>query len=437
MPAASPPPVRARHYVKPPGLVRRSSGDVSRDELRARGRRTALTQELLEARPARPRLISTAEGSFTRLLFTIPDYAVEASELAAIYHALLRTLPKTTKLVILTHESVAATVAGWLRKARRRKGDVIVEAPDHLVFSVWAEDGYCMTSDGATYFVEPYAFPRYGDGLIAELVSNATDLKKSQAPLYFQGGNVLIGDDFFLIGADYPAESLDYVGDVLAPDPGESPTDLVRRLYQEYLDTTRRLVYVGSTVPVPVERTRKVTIDGEPWTEVLHAGNAPGTAQPNFHIDMFVTLAGRGPSGAYRALVGDPALAAAMLGEKVRPQAMREAFDSIAAGLARLGFEVVRNPLPLVYVDDPERRERFWYFATANNALVSVSERDGNHVWLPTYGYAEWTALAAVDTRNREIWEELGFTVQLLPDCHPLASALGSVHCIKKYLARR
>ncbi len=436
--AAPVPPLKPRHYAKPAGLVRRTHRDASRDELRARGLRTALTQELLEARPSQPRLVSTAEGAFARLLLTIPSYAVEAPELAAIYAGLLRTLPKPTALVVLTHESVAATIASWLKKARRRKGDVIVTAPDHLVFSVWAEDGYCASAEGAhTYLVEPYAFPRYGDGLIAELVSNATDLRKSQAPLYFQGGNVLIGDDFFFIGADYPAESLAYVGDVLAPAPGESPADLVRRLYSEYLDTGRRLIYVGSTVPVPAERVRKIAVDGEPWTEVLHAGNDKGTAQPIFHIDMFVTLAGRGPTGAYRALVGDPAMAADFMGERVRPHAMREAFDSIAAGLGRLGFEVTRNPMPLVYVDDPEVRERFWYFATANNALVSVSPRDGDHVWLPTYAYGEWTSLAPVDRRNQEIWEAMGFTAHLLPDCHPLASALGAVHCVKKYLARR
>ena len=46
-------------------------------------------------------------------------------------------------------------------------------------------------------------------------------------------------------------------------------------------------------------------------------------------------------------------------------------------------------------------------------------------------------ALAAVDRRNQEIWEGLGFTTHLLPDCHPLAEALGVVHCIKKYLGRR
>jgi hypothetical protein len=435
MPAA---PLRPRHYEPIPGLVRRTRGDLTREELRERGHRTLLTLDLLETRPAKPALVSSAHGRITRLLLTVPAYAAGARSLSAIYRDLLSELPTGTRLVILTHEDAASTVKRWL-SAAGRQDDTVIEAPDHLNFSVWAEDGYVVTTDaegGGTYFVEPYSFPRYGDGLVAELVSNATDLKKGQAPLYFQGGNVLVGDDFFFIGADYPAESLRYIGDVLIPERGESPAALVKRLYREYLDSGRQLLYVGSTVPVPAEKERSTTVDGQRWTEIIYAGNATGTAQPLFHIDMFITLAGRDGDGRYRVLVGDPGLAAKLLGERPRPHAMQEAFDSIAAGLRRLRFTVIRNPLPLVYVDDPARRERFWYFATANNALVEDGGEGHRHVYLPTYAHGAWASLTPVDERNALIWQELGFSVHLLPDCHPLAENLGAVHCIKKYLAR-
>jgi hypothetical protein len=284
--------------------------------------------------------------------------------------------------------------------------------------------------------VEPYSFPRFGDGLIADFVSNATDLGKTQAPLYFQGGNVLIGDDFFLIGADYPAESLTYVNSVLRPDRGENPRDLVRRLYGEYLDTERRLLYVGSTIPVPAQQERTFEVNGEEWREQIHVGNSPGTVQPLFHIDMFITLVGRDADGSYRVLVGDPAMAAEVLGERVRAHAMREAYDNIARGLQRLGFSVTRNPLPLVYVDDPGERSRVWYFATSNNALVETGDDGQKRVFMPTYGYGEWSSLELIDQRNQEIFEELGFEVIALGDFHPFAESLGAVHCIKKYLAR-
>jgi hypothetical protein len=44
--------------------------------------------------------------------------------------------------------------------------------------------------------------------LVFNSIENHLD---TQAPLYFLGGNLLIGDDFFFIGSDYPAESLKYI----------------------------------------------------------------------------------------------------------------------------------------------------------------------------------------------------------------------------------
>jgi hypothetical protein len=150
---------------------------------------------------------------------------------------------------------------------------------------------------------------------------------------------------------------------------------------------------------------------------------------------MFLTLAGRGPSGAYRVLVGDPRLATEILKQPLPPYAMVEVFDDIAEQLAAREFEVVRNPLPLVFVSDDKRRERTWYFATANNALVEVSD-ERMRVLLPSYGHTVWPELAATDQANVAVWEGLGFEAVLLGDFHPFAQNLGAVHCIKKYLAR-
>jgi hypothetical protein len=311
--------------------------------------------------------------------------------------------------------------------------------PNHLNFSIWAEDGYATTLDRSTgrgYFVEPFEFPRYADGLIADFVANNIDLDNTQAPLYFQGGNLLIGDSFFMIGADYPANSLRYIDRVILPDPGEEPPAAIQRLYHEYLDRERELLVVASTLPVPAETAEPIQVEGEQWTEVKYFGNHPGTQQPLFHIDMFITLVGRSRGGRYRVLVGDPKMAARILGIPLWPHSMSEVFDDIAHELKKLGFTVIRNPLPLVYVDDPDTKERLWYFATANNALVQVPNRGQRIVWLPTYGHGAWAALAATDRRNREIWERLGFEVRQLGDFHPFAANLGALHCIKKYLKR-
>lgn len=427
--------VRERHYPRVAGLIPRTAADVTDASLRARAHAFPFTTAALAPKPERPRLVPTADGAFAQLLFTIPRYAVESAPLAGAYRQLLSVLPPDLALVVLTHAGVEQTVREWV--AAFATADVIA-VPEHLHFSVWAEDGYVVCRDeatGGTFFVEPFSFPRYADGLIADFVANATGLSNSQAPLYFQGGNILIGDDFVMIGADYPARSLEYVGSVLSPAPGETRAQLIRRLYGEYLDASRTLHYVGSTIPVPSETQRSITVNGERWTEILYFGNHEGTVQPLFHIDMFITLAGRAASGKYRVLVGDPKMAADTLRVPVEGHAMPEVFDNIARGLSRQGFDVIRNPLPLVYLDDAQRRERVWYFATSNNALVAAAAGGGT-VWLPTYGHGAWPELSATDEHNTRVWQGLGFTVRHLADFHPFAENLGAVHCIKKYLKR-
>ncbi len=432
-----------RHYPKVPGLVRRTKGDESAEALNMRILGRSVLGDVLEPRPQTPQLVSSVHGEFRQILLTIPSYAVAATvgqlnPLAEAYQDLLKKLPKTTNMIVMTHEAVAHTVDSWLTSVGF-SGAQVVAVPDHLHFSIWAEDGYVIVKDAAsgdTFFLEPYEFPRYADGLIADFVSHQTPFKDTQAPLYFQGGNILIGDDFFFIGADYPANSLKYINTVILSNPGEAPADTIRRLYCEYMDEQRTLHYVGSTLPVPSQTERPITIDGDQWTELIFLGNRPGTVQPLFHIDMFLTLAGRDDQGLYRVLVGDPRMAANIMGVPLRPHAMAEVFDNIAEGLVKRGFAVTRNPLPLVYVDDPFEKVRLWYFATANNALVQVTQTGDKDVWLPSYGFGHWTSLALTDAENKRIWEMLGFQVHMLGDFHPFAENLGAVHCIKKYLAR-
>jgi hypothetical protein len=302
---------------------------------------------------------------------------------------------------------------------------------------VWAEDGYVVIADEGepNAFVEPAAFPRYGDALVADQVGAAANLGLYQAPLHLQGGNVLIGDDFFFIGLDYPLLTFE---DGILTAPTQAGEDaLLREVYRRYLDAERTFVPVGTTLPVPAAAQREFRLGGATWTEEIYAGNEPGTRQPIFHIDMFVSLAGRGADGRYRVLVGDPREAARLTGEPLQAHAMAPVFDDIARDLGRRGYDVARTPLPLVYADDPAARVRSWYFATSNNLLVHAPAGERPTVFIPTYAHGPFAAtLAATDRRNAEIWEGLGYDVVGLEDFHPFAINLGAAHCIKKYLAR-
>lgn len=391
--------------------------------------------------PKKPRIVSSAHGPIKHMLLCYPSYGAGERAYRTVYLDLLKKLPKTTRFTILTHPSVTRDLQAVLSAAGANKRATIVESPEYLQFLVWAEDPFVVVKDGAgkkgkTYFIEPFSFARAADATVSDLIAEATPLQNLQSPLYFQGGNVLIGDDFVLIGADYPTNTLALIHDYghIAAPPGQNEAAFVNQLYRNTFDPLRAVKYVGTKLPIPQEQMREFKLGGKTWTEVLYAG--AGQAQPIFHIDMFISLAGRAKSGQYRVLVGSPVMADSILKRPPVAHAMSEAFDDVVRQLQRMGFEVIRNPMPLTYVDDPASRTRFWYFATSNNCLVQIDKRAGNHVWLPSYGHGDWADLAATDRANQRVWEGLGFTAHMLADFHPFAQNLGSVHCIKKYLER-
>ncbi len=436
-------PIRQNPQSLPASMRRRNEPTLTLGLLRSRSpqfRALAAQRAALKPGPVKPRIVSSAHGQIRSVLLTFPAYAAGEYSYRSVYIDLMKKLPPKTKFIILTHPSVAAELKAALKDAKATARTTIVDAPEYLQFLVWAEDPFVVVEDvgrktRATFFVEPFTFRRAGDAVISDLVAGATALKNTQSPLYFQGGNVLIGDDFVLIGVDYPSNTLELVeqaGHIRIPE-GVDAAEFIRELYQKTFDPTRRLLYAGSRMPVPQYKTRPVTINGESWQEEVYLGT--GQAQPIFHIDMFISLAGRSRAGKYRLVVGSPAMADELLGRAPIPHAMAEIFDDVARTLKEQGFEIVRNPLPLTYVDDVSNKLRTWYFATANNCLVQIDGAD-KRVWLPTYGHGDWADLAVIDARNKEIWRKMGFAVTELTDFHPFAQNLGAVDCIKKYLKR-
>ena len=434
--------IRKNSAPLPASLGRRHLPRLTLADLGARSATfQALETVIIKPGPGKPKIVSSAHGPIRHLLLCYPAYADGEYSYQSVYADLFRKLPQTTRLTILAHPSVSDDLQAALDSAGTGSRATVVEAPDYLHFLVWAEDPYVVVRDVSidpptTFFVEPFTFTRAGDAAIAELIAEATSIQSIQSPLYFQGGNVLIGDDFVLIGADYPANTLALIqrySHILVPE-GVDVATFVSQLYQRTFDPDRRVLYVGTRLPVPQAERRPITVNGEAWMEEIYLGT--GTAQPIFHIDMFISLAGWGASGQYRVLVGSPALADEILGRPPVEHDMSVIFDDVARQLARQGFEVIRNPLPITYVDDDLTKVRTWYFATSNNCLVQIDVAAGNAVWLPTYGHGPWADLAATDDENKQIWERLGFVVHQLADFHPFVQNLGSIHCIKKYLER-
>jgi hypothetical protein len=349
-----------------------------------------------------------------------------------------------------------------------------IPVANYVSLTDWAEDAYVSlqdAEDGAHYLLEPWEFKRAGDALIADVVEGATEIKASQAPLIFQGGNCLIGDSFWLLGKDYFADTLQLLQDERPPikvPAGTDPEAFVRELFGKYVEATRKLIVIGTNKPIAM-RELTGTREGSAYFLDM-AGNGAGTFQPIFHIDMFLTLLGVNSAGKFEVMVGSPAMADARLGT-TSPFALNDVYDGIAASLQAAGFAVIRNPLvhrPRIgdsfslahlkqlaskpgnaalatavkelssggAVDSTVVRVRDWYHIAWNNCLVENSSAVGRHVYLPTFGHGNNADLKVLDDDMAALWGKLGFTVHLLGDFSPFAARQGVVHCIKKYIAR-
>ncbi|HEX2149367.1 MAG TPA: hypothetical protein VHI31_04235 [Actinomycetota bacterium] len=427
-------PVQAGITLPKRHLPKLSQTDLSSAALAFRAFRVAPPE------PVKPRIVSSAHGSIDHLLLTYPRYVQGEMSYEQVYADLLAKLPKRTEVTIFVHPHVEEDLRKVVSEHRNGATTNIVVSPDFLNFTVWAEDPYVAVQDtdsagGETYLLEPFTFTRAGDALIAERVAQASPFQSTQSPLYFQGGNVLVGDDFVLLGIDYLYNTLETFrtsGAVSVP-AGADPFEFITGLFSRTFGDDRQFFFPGTRLPVPQQQQAQIQVGGQPWTEVRYLGT--GERQPIFHIDMFLSLAGKAPNGRYRVLVGSPGEADRLLGRDPSAFAMHEIFDDIASRLTSEGFEVIRNPLPLTYVDYPGDRVREWYFATSNNCLVEI-DGDSRRVWLPTYGHGPWEELSVTDDANRRTWEQMGFEVHLLGDFNVFTQNLGAVHCIKKYLQR-
>jgi hypothetical protein len=366
---------------------------------------------------------------------------------------LIARLPDGVSLSIAATRSTISVIESWPEIAGRGDWSRFIPVDDDVDLSFWCQDEFMAGStkgDDRPILVRSAVPKRHEDAAVAEAVGRATGIEVLRSDVVFEGGNVLVGDDFILAGAD---SQYGFAG---------GPA----------LDGDRRVFFVGTRSGIAGRRVRFTEVGGRPVVEEIHAGT--GRRQPVFHLDAFVTLAGRGIDGRYRILLGDPRLAADLACGGRLPSGAEElapAFDEIADWFAeRPEFDVIRNPLPIIASQDSGllswsrnsiAREfagvdgvddvlssmtgrglktvavRRWYFATQNSA-ITLEDADGQRiVLLPTYANGAWRYLAPAEQHNAEIWRSLGFRVIELADFHAFARRHGSAHCVFKVLARR
>ncbi|GAB3539997.1 hypothetical protein GCM10027443_37280 [Pontibacter brevis] len=413
---------------------------VNEYELRRHCVAVSVLQEYMTL-PSDPSLIPSADGALDALVLTMPAFALqgENNPLWEAYQDLILKLPPDIKLFIMVHASVEGRLQKWLEEQDLVSRTTLYRVPAQYENTAWVKDEFKLVrdaKDGKVYMVQPHSSRKASDEYVCYHASREFGWERVKVPLYFESGNILVGDNFFLLGADHAVDTFLDLNELVPQTRNLSAGKALIEPFQRYLDQERALFFIGSALKIPSESRRSFLREGEEWTEVMHLLNKEGTAQPLFHLNLFLSLAGRNEEGRYRILVGDPQMAGDLLGNHTTALATPEVFDNIAEVLGRLGFDVIRNPLPLIFVDDEEERVRTWYFASYNNALVEIKGAQDKTVWLPTYGHGSWQELEVTDQENEAIWQRLGFNVIRLGDHHPFAAYAGAIQLITRFIRK-
>lgn len=319
-------------------------------------------------------------------------------------------------------------------------------------FSMWIQDALipATTKEGKKYLLSPHSTreEKRNDGSIAKKVADSElGYHLHTFDMQLEGGNVLVADDFILVGMD---EVLD----------NRMSKEGFQKKFKGYTGDERPVIFVEVPPkkykkPKDVrfsERKERAIGEGLYMQKYHHTiYNWRGVRQPIYHLDVFMTPLGYDESGNYELLVGCPVAGFDYEAydmenhiRKVFSYQLEDAQKRIDDCIERLkktftqqlkkSLKIHRNPMPLTF---KQRGNNYnWYWATYNNCIIQNGMQ--KTVWLPTYGHGDeynphWNYLKQYDKENQKKFDELGFTPHLLNlDFHPFAEKNGSLHCLTK-----
>lgn len=352
--------------------------------------------------------------------------------------------------------------------------ELVSMAYDQKTLSPWVQDAFLPiqfkeeeTGIYQTYLVESVINNCFRDSTKALLTAaDIKEFKGQQSHLPFVGGNILTGSNgtFALVGLH------------------DTCRDLLEKIGEEWLG--KNLIVVESQSPAFVKEWKRGrrTSDG-----ILNFYQSASESQILFHLDLFITLAGKGrlKRKTEHLVIGQPVIgfeghaesSATMqaMVERIITEtstAIEHIIDHLKKELETLGIrhKIVRNPLPLTYYEQEESIDRqvittrYFCWATYNNCLVENYEKESfspfqvetdngvRRVYLPSYGissdysthpdgtaspFGSWKELHQFDKENRTLWEKLDYEVILLEqDFNPFVRYQGSLNCLTNVIER-
>lgn len=419
-------------------------------------------------------LLPSSNGKIVSLLVTIPiPYLEERRPPYTTYLDIIKEfgVQLTGKQLVLLieireqHPNQYEQASIDMLKSSLQNEDLhIITTPKETLrsFSPWAQDAFLVAENSETstsgVIIHPSNYRRENrsnDGSIAKEVADRhpAGYISYTFPAPIEAGNILVADDFILVGQDEILRS------------GYSESRFIQ-LFSNFFGAKKKII----TVRCEPEQFLPI-LEGKlerHQTHILNKGDVVivktsqqhsiyqwrGKAQPVFHIDLFMTLLGRNSRGEQIILVGEPVadFDDHFLDEKEQQifnEQIKDATDRINECIKNLKddlnqhnipYQILRNPLPLTYYNYHLRTS--WYWASYNDCLVEISGGEKN-VWLPRYynnknfENPHWKELRRFDEKSKEIFQQNGFNTYMFNhDFHALAANNGSLLSMTKCLQR-
>lgn len=298
------------------------------------------------------------------------------------------------------------------------------QAPDH-----WAQDPFVVLHNpqGQVVLLEPMFHTHPRNAILAEQLASSANCLIRPTRYFIEGGNILVGDDFALVGCDLLERNRDrYFGHL-------SHRDGVAEVTAEFkhLLGVRYLHWVGFDAP-----------------RVLPLGISQDKSklQPLFHIDLFITLGGRdretGKEIVFVAAFELDDVITTPRGETRWHDALRlfqQALKDVAEALRRASleaagpeFQVEKMPIG-IHVDRQGKAAIYSY----NNAHVECFG-ETKRIYLPLYPTIGLEA-NQIQKRVERRLDGLGFRFNFVDNYFERYSRYGngSLHCLSKVLARK
>ncbi|KJF73099.1 hypothetical protein [Agrobacterium arsenijevicii] len=372
-----------------------------------------------------PSLVPDCGGPIRTIAFTLPapffaDDRTEGcvSPLVPIGN-LLSALPSDVTALVLIDHACLASAQNWLdRLAIPCVAELVPLNGNDSVSHPWIQDMFHVRVGGNGVVTELMSAV---ENAVAGRLANHLGVATAASHVTLPGGNQLVGPDFRLVGHS----SLQDDRGITSKTTTERPQQWQR---VQALDS--RTVHSFGYRPEDLSNA-SASIDLSLIKTPLPAIAAGKMHQCGFHVDQFVSVTGLQSDDRPLLLVADPL---AHTGCDARAATdLKRKLDASALSLARQGFAIARNPIPVSpAIDNNKCLPRLY-----NNVLVENIVRSGQtrpFVWIPHFGDVE--ALDGFDEDNRQLWEKLGFYAIGVSGWSHFASRNGALRCATKVINR-